>query len=348
MRSTSEYSIAILHRLGRADDAELVYFEAQQAFDEMPFCLVAMGDLQADLGQNDRASWCYREAMRQSPKMPGLRSRIAGLLAGSGRPERALQLHLAELRENPASIESLLAAGRLLVRLDRRPEAIDRFRRVLEIEPANLDAHWELGITALSMRRFDDARVEFEVVRRLDPETPLVRRRLAEALIGSGRIDEASRQLREALLRLSDEEPGSESKLLATLLVEVDLLPEAHPLLERLAASDPEDLDVLRQLAACRYRLGDRCGGIAISRRILRQDPTCLRSLHNLALAALADRRFVMCFNWLRRGLAIDPTDRGLRRIRSRLFTRWAWAWTIGLPRAAIDAIARGTRRSSS
>ena len=336
--------IAVLHQLDRHDEAELVYFEAQQNYEEMPFCLVAMGDLKADQEEFDRASWCYREAMRQSPRMPGIRSRIAALLAESGRPERALQLHLAELRENPASIDSLLAAGRLLVVLNRRIEAIDRFKRVLEIEPANIRAHWELGLTALSMGRFDDARMEFEVVRRLDPETPLVRRRLAEALLGVGRVEDARRQLHEALLRIADEEPPEELGLMAGLLMQVDLLDEARPILERLVDRDPEDLETQRRLAACRYRLGDRVGGVAISRRILRRDPGCIRSLHNLALAALEDRRFVTCFNWLRRGLSVAPTDRGLRRLRSRLYTLWAWTWTIDLPRTMARRIARRSK----
>ena len=340
--------ISALHRLDRGEDAELAYYEAQQRFEEMPACLVAMGDLQAEAGAYDRASWCYREAMRQAPEMPGLRGRIADLLASTGRPERALQLHLAELRENPASIESLLASGRLMVVLERRTEALDRFRRVLEIEPANIDAHWEIGMTALSMRRFDEARSEFELVRRLDPDTPLVRRRLAEALLGEGRIDAARTELREALLRLAEDESATERQHLAALLLDVGLPELARPLLEALSIEDPDDLETLRRLAACRYRTGDRSNGCVISRRILRRDPRCIRSMHNLALAALEEERFLSAFNWMRRGLAIDPTDRGLRRIRSRLWPRWLWSVTLGLPVRTRDSIRRRWERRGS
>lgn len=327
--------ITALHRLERLEEAELAYYEAQQRFEEMPYCLVAVGDLLAERGEKDRASWCFREAMRQSPNLVGLRSRIASLLASTGKLERALQLHLAELRENPTSIENLLESGRLLIALKRHPEAIDRFRRVLEIEPANIDAHWELGNTALAMRRFDDARVEFEVVRRLDPDTPLIRRRLAEALLGEGKLADAREQLEAALLRIREEEPFEELSHLGDLLMNVDLSRSALPLFERLSSMQPDDISVLRRLAACRYRTGDRVGGIAVSRRILRREPNCLRSLHNLALAAFEDERFVSAFIWVRKGLAIDPSDQGLRRIRSRIWTQLAWSWTLGLPARA-------------
>ena len=340
--------IAALHRLERHEDAEIAYYEAQQRFEEMPCCLVAMGDLKAETEAYDQASWCYREAMRQAPSMPQLRSRIAAILAATGRPERALQLHLAELREHPASIETLLACGRLLVSMDRQPEAVDRFRRVLEIEPANFPAHWELGLAALALHRFDEARVEFEIARRLDPEMPLARRRLAEALLGCGEPELARVQLDEAADRLRDEESFEEMFNLASLLLEVGSTSKALPLFEQLAEKQPEDLEILRRLAVCRYRLGDADGGVAISRRVLRRAPDCIRSMHNLSVAAMEDDRIVSAFLWTKRGLTVTPSDPGLRRLRSRIFTRLAWNWTLGLPTMVRGLLSAGLTRIRS
>ncbi len=340
--------IASLHRLERHEDAELAYFEAQQRFEEMPCCLVAMGDLKAEAKAYDRASWCYREAMRQAPSMPQLRSRIASILAATGRPERALQLHLAELREHPASIDTLLACGRLLVSMDRQPEAVDRFRRVLEIEPANFSAHWELGLAALALQRFDEARVEFEIARRLDPEMPLARRRLAEALLGCDEPELARVQLEDAVDRLEDDEAADERFHLGSLLLEVGSTAKALPIFEQLADERPEDPETLRRLAVCRYRLGDADGGAAISRRILRRSPECIRSMHNLSVAAMEDGRIVSAFRWTKRGLSVAPTDSGLRRLRSRILTRMAWDWTLGLPGVLRSLMVRGVERLRS
>ena len=105
---------------------------------------------------------------------------------------------------------------------------------------------------------------------------------------------------------------------------------------------------MLRRLAVCRYRLGDTAGGIAISRRVLRHEPTCIRSMHNLSVAAMEEGRFMSAFIWAKRGLAEQPLDPGLRRLRSRLWTRLALTWSLGLPRLAGAVFARGLKRIRS
>ena len=327
--------------LGREDEAELAYFLAQQTLEYMPRCLVAMGDLQLSRQRYEHANWCFQEAMRQDPTLPRLRVRLASLLALTGKPQRALQLHLAELRENPASTETLLECGSLLLSMQRHQEAIEKFRRVLELEPAHLEAHWRLAQASLSFGQYDQARVGFEVVRRLDPDTPLVRRRLAEALIGCDRIDEARRQLVDAFDRVGEDEPLQELDRLAALMLEVNMVSEAQALLEQIAPKSMESPDILRRLAVCRYRSGDRSGGCTLSRRVLRLDPNCIRSIHNLALAALEESRLLSATKWVNRGMNIDSQDVGLRRVRSRVWARLFWIWTLGLPGAARDLTVR-------
>ena len=328
------FRISALNALDRVEDAEVAYFLAQQSLEEMPRCLVAMGDLQLSRQRYDQANWCYQEAMRQDPSIPRLRSRLASLLAATGKPQRALQLQLADLRENPASIETLLECGTLLARMRRLPEAIEKFHRVLEFEPANIDAHWYLGQASLELGQFDKARVEFEVVRRLDPDTPLVRRRLAEALLGCDRLDDARDQLIEAFDRVADDESMEELDRLGDLLLRVELNAEARVLYERINRNGVESPDILCKLAVCRFRCGDRPEGVAMSRRVLRLDPECIRSMHNLALAALEEGRLLSAARWVERGLNIDPSDTDLRRVRSRVWTRLAVRWTLGLPSA--------------
>lgn len=336
-----------LAALGREDEAELAYFLAQQTLEHMPRCLVAMGDLQLSRQRYEHANWCFQEAMRQDPSIPRLRIRLASLFAFTGKPQRALQLHLAELRENPASIETLLECGSLLLSMRRSQEAIEKFRRVLELEPAHIDAHWRLAQASLALGQFDQARVGFEVVRRLDPDTPLVRRRLAEALLGCERTDEARRQLVDAFDRLGEDEPIEELHRLATLMLHVGMFSEAQTLLEQILPNSTNSPEVLRQLAVCRYRSGDRSGGTILNRRVLRLEPECVRSMHNLALAALEDGRLLSATRWVNRGLRIDPQDGGLRRVRSRVWAQLFWIWTLGLPAATRDLAIRVLKRRS-
>ena len=135
---------------------------------------------------------------------------------------------------------------------------------------------------------------------------------------------------------------------LASLLLEVGSTSKALPVFERLAEDRPEDLEILRRLAVCRYRLGDADGGVAISRRVLRRAPNCIRSMHNLSVAAMEDDRIVSAFLWTKRGLAVEPSDPGLRRLRSRILTRLAWNWTLGLPTVVRSLLRSGLGRIRS
>lgn len=82
--------------------------------------------------------------------------------------------------------------------------------------------------------------------------------------------------------------------------------------------------DILRQLALAKFMAGDVAGGVRTSRRILAMDPTCVRSLHNLALAMLRcghPRRSAIC---VAAGLRVDRHDDGLRRLRARVWAQQA------------------------
>lgn len=115
----------------------------------------------------------------------------------------------------------------------------------------------------------------------------------------------------------------------ARLLLEAQEPAKAATLLEH-AVAQQETPDLLRQLALSRFLAGDRDGGTAASRRVLRLDPVCVRSMHNLALAALEQGQVRIAAGWVSRGLRVDRNDDGLRRLRMRVylaFLRSAWKW---------------------
>src|SRR5262245_32787790 len=60
--------IEALASLDRRDDAETVYYVAQQRLDSMPLCLVAMGEAQHEWRNYERAAWCFREAIALGPE----------------------------------------------------------------------------------------------------------------------------------------------------------------------------------------------------------------------------------------------------------------------------------------
>jgi tetratricopeptide (TPR) repeat protein len=321
-------------RLGNHDDAEMAFYLAQQALEEpSAHCLSMIAESLVQRGRHDRAEWCLWQAVRIDPTIPRLRARLGAVYAATGRPQRALQMFLRDLRDDPGNIDTLLEYGEALMDLTRLPEAAEKFRRVLELEPANVDAHYRLGEIGLRSGRFEQAHLEFELVLKLDPQYPTVRTALAEALVRRGLSAQARPHLRDELEALraaeqSGEAAGPELDLprLGSILLEADMSAEAAEVLSRALGARGASAELLRKLALARFRSGDRAGGVDASRRVLRLDPGCVSTMHNLALAALEQGRLRLAAGWIARGLRVNRHDDGLRRLRMRLWLAWGRA----------------------
>ncbi len=337
-RLDSQCELAYAHqieahvRLGQHDEAETTFYLSQHAIeDRSAHCLAMIAESLLQQRRYDRAEWCLWQALRLDPSIPRLRARLGAVYAATGRPRRALQMFLRDLRDDPGNIDTLLEYGEALVDLGRYPEASEKFRRVLELEPANVDAHYRLGEIALRGGRYERAHLEFELVFKLDAQYPQIRTLLAETLLRRGRGGEAQPLLREeleALEAIDGTDPQFDLERFGALLLEADMPAEAARVFEQAVVTRGESANLLRKLALALYRSGDPDGGVAASRRVIRADPGCVVSFHNLALAALERGRLRVAAAWIGRGLRADKHDDGLRRLRMRL-------WLARLGRAA-------------
>lgn len=331
-------------RLDQHDEVETTFYLAQlELTDPSAHCLAVLAESLIDRRQWQRAEWCLKQALRLEPSMPRLRARLGTVLAATGRQQRALQLYLRDLRDDPGNIDTLLDYGELLMDIGRLPDAAEKFRRVLELEPANVDAHYRLGRIAMAGRRYEEGHLEFELVLKLDPEYPRVRLDVAEALLARRRRGEARRLLQQELetVRSVDDTAGeddagevddwiiepSHRRRLGELLLQADCPAPAAMMLARAAEQGEADADLLRGLALAYFRGGDVDRGTSTSRRVLRIDPTCIRSVHNLALAAIEAGQLRLAAGWVARGLRIDRHDAGIRRLRMRLVTCGLRSW---------------------
>ena len=82
---------------------------------------------------------------------------------------------------------------------------------------------------------------------------------------------------------------------------------------------DPTGLSV-DQAARLALEKGDLDEGRAHARRLLRLDPKSIVAIHNLALIAIKRKRFDAASAWIARGRAVDPTDAGIRKLRTLCF----------------------------
>lgn len=333
-----------LLRLEAHDELETTFYLAEHELTEpSAMCLAVLAESLIERRDWDRAEWCLKRALRFEPSLPRLRARLGMVLAATGRPHRALQMYLRDLRDDPGNIDTLLDYGDLLLDLGRLPDAAEKFRRVLEIEPANVDAHHRLGRIAMRGRRWEQAHVEFELVLKLDAGFPEVNLDLAEALLRRSRLRDARLALQRELdavvagdergdgdgdddgdgagagARAASNDDMGRLRRLGDLLLEASWPAAAERVLRRALDGGADDVELHRGLALACFQSGARDRGVIASRRALRRDPSCLRSIHNLALAALEENRLRLAAGWIARGLTVDRHDVGIRRLRMRL-----------------------------
>jgi tetratricopeptide (TPR) repeat protein len=308
-------------QLGQHDQAEIMFYLAQQVDPKAADAYLAMADSLLERELYEKAVWCLREAAKIDPELPGVQGKLAEVYAATGRNERARQLYLRELRLEPGDIDTLLDLGCLLVEMNRYLEAGEKFRRILEIEPDNADAHFELGDLAEREGRLEDALRQYDVVLRLDPDYPGARRRLAAMLFRRGRGDDLAAV--EALLRreLADfrEKPEefepSDLEELGSLLLDAELPREAVRTFETLVEREPEQARSHHLLSVALLEAGEREAGMEETKRVLKLDPRNVAAMHNMAMACVRERRWKRARYWLAQARRIDPDDASIRRL---------------------------------
>ncbi|MDP6602141.1 MAG: tetratricopeptide repeat protein [Phycisphaerales bacterium] len=304
---------------GDFDAAETSFYLAQDALAEQgSSVLLAMSECLELQELWDRAAWCAREALRIDPDAPGGQLRLASVLVGMGDSQQAAQLLLRALRDDPGNIQALLLHADVLTDAGRHGEALLRLHRVLELEPANVDAHVRAGELALDAGRFEEAFIAWGLVRRLDPSHRFATVRMAETLLGMDRPTLASPLLHEHLDLWESSMVPSERLRVSELLLQAGEHATVISLLEDHAPLR-NNVEALRLLAVAMFQSGRMDEGAVISRRVLRTDNRCVASMQNLAIAAMAGERYRAAWGWMQRGLAVNPQDAQLRRLRSRL-----------------------------
>ncbi|MBT4530892.1 MAG: tetratricopeptide repeat protein [Phycisphaerae bacterium] len=309
---------------GNHDAAETAFYMAQDALEEpSAHVLISMSGSLLSRGLLDRAVWCAREALKIDSNVQNGRLRLASALVATGQGQQASRILLQELRDDPGNVQALLLHADVLAESGRTNEALIKLHRVLELEPANVDAHILAGTFAIEEERWEESFIAWGLVRRLQPNHPTACLYLAQSLLAMHRPTAAKPLLQEYVERMDDKASAQEKIHIAELLLSsgepilaTSLL---KPLSKDIPEKDPLKSRCLRLLAISLFSSGNIDEGAAVSRKVLRFDPKCIPSIHNLALAAVKDDRYRAAWGWVRRGLRVDPLDNDLRRLRSRL-----------------------------
>lgn len=342
------YRILAYADVGDHDQAELMFYLAQQVHDECPRCFDHLAQSLLERGETERAAFCWSRTLLRDPEHPTVRARLGQLHWRGGRLETASDYFRQQAKLFPEDVETQLALAQIALDLGRHAEATDVCQRVLDHEPNRAEAHLHLGEAALQRGDLRDAALQLDTAACLDPTLAGVNLRLAQIARRRGQQQEARILLFRELDR-PDHNP-LEAVELARTLTDVGMSDDAIGLLTRLliehdfaetwSDGDPHAAELLHALDAdlraavllhrgYAYLVSGRLRqGVADCRQAVRLAPTNVTALHNLALAYLAAGELRKSGYFHRRAARLDRRHRGVRRLgwsirREKLVSLW-------------------------
>jgi tetratricopeptide (TPR) repeat protein len=314
--------IRCLALLGRHDEAETAYYLALYSIErpatshlEIARSLLARGDFK-------RAEHCFRRAITEGPTLTGARIELARTLLLVDRGAETAPLLAEEFRRGGVPPPLAIEAARIHLASGRAAEAAQLLDQLARVDPSNARLHL---LYARAMRRRDDlvrAARHGEIATRLSPDLPGLSLEAALVAIARGQTAVA-RPLLERELDARGA-PTDRIDVLETVqaLLATGLVERAEKLFiarfgPDAARTHATDADVIRLASRLALEKGDLRTGRAHARRLLRLEPKSIPAMHNLALIAIKRGRFDIARAWIARGRAIDPSDLGLRKLRT-------------------------------
>ena len=156
----------------------------------------------------------------------------------------------------PSSAESLGVAARLQFAMGRSEEATRMWRRCLELDPGFAGAHFGLGLAAKNRGDLPEAISMFQKVMVLEPDEPRAPPYLAEALLKSGRAEEAAVLLDG---HVHTQMPSVEAVVqLGQVYLHLEEYEKARQTFQTLIESDPTEMRAYWGLGRVFAKLGQR------------------------------------------------------------------------------------------
>ncbi|MEP0845219.1 MAG: tetratricopeptide repeat protein [Phycisphaerae bacterium] len=207
-RSLAPANVEILESLGGVL-AEMGRWEAaldcyQQARDGDPGYAAAwrgLGEAQFALGRTEAAVASHKQAVAIDPRDPRSQNSLASTYARLGRFDEALAMFDRLLAANPRFAEGHLNLGNTYLALGRSEEAAAAYERALAVHPDYADALFNLGVLEMNRASPAQAAEHFRRVLDVKPDHATAPAALVEALVASGRRDDAAKALAELLRR---------------------------------------------------------------------------------------------------------------------------------------------------
>lgn len=334
------HRIQVYGDLGRHEQAEEMFYLAQELNDECPTCFFHMGSSLLARGLTEKAIYCWQRVMELDSDGFGVNRRIAQAYRTKGELVLARDYYLRELRDDPGNTDLLFEISELMIEAGHISGAAAKLGQILDLDPSDGRARFALGEIWLLRKRPKRALECFQAAQAVvtEPITiPGFNRKLGDALLQLGRFGEARKSLRRAI---ADEPPCVELfNLMGNSYFGEDKPAKAAHWYRRAVAIDDHNHIPHHRLGACLLRLGKLDAAAEHCLRALRNQPDFGPAMFNASVAYLRMGRWREARAMIKRAHRNEPANQDVMQLAKRV-----WRYRL---RHAVRNLLAVLRRSS-
>jgi tetratricopeptide (TPR) repeat protein len=298
---------AVAQRMGRFEEALQAFERAVQLKPDVTGWKNLANQL-FDLQRMDAALQAYLRVMELDPRDWDAACRSGYIHYRSGQLEQALACFGVCDSVRPNHAPTLYMRSVFLFGLRRYEEAVIEGERAHALNPADADTCNNVGIALKELHRYQEALPWFDraIERRPGFEAALFNK--AASLAKLRRITEA-RAACDSLMAVRGAGSAVTDFQLAELLVELERLQDALPLLDRCNAAQPDRAATLQLRAVCLRGLGQREASLADSRRAYELEPWNAATCNNIGVLLNELARYQEALSWMQKASDLRPHD---------------------------------------
>lgn len=315
------HRIGIYGELGRHDQAEEMFYLAQELDDSCPHCFFYMGMSLAAREQFDRAIFCWQRVLAMVPDYVGVNRRIAQAYRAQGQLDQSRKHYLQEIRDDPGNTDLLYELAEMVLESGQVATAAAKFAQIVELDPEHVESHFALGKIQLLRGQPGQALACFEVAEKTSgglSDLAGFDAKVGEALLRLGRFVEARERLEVAV----EEDPRNLEPLmmLGDCLLTGGKPGDAADAFRRVLALDADNAYAHHELGLCLVRDGHFAAGLEHCLHAIRARPDYWAAMHTATLAHVRLAQWREARSMLRRALRHHPQNPDLQQLSKRLW----------------------------
>ena len=329
------HRVAAYAELGLHEQAEEMFYLAQQIDADCPHCFHHMGESLATRGKNAHALACWQRVLEIDPSYAGVNAKIARSYRLQKQFGQARQAYLCELRNDAGNTDILFELAELALQADQPATAVAKLQQIIELEPDHGRAHFALGKIFLRRKQPGKALNCFGAASRLGVRGPGLELRRGEAAMQLRRFGDARDCFERACAdRKSDPHVHV---ALGDALSALGRFQSALDVYRRALALNRQSAACHYRVAVCLLRLERFDTGLEHCRQAIRLRPRYVAAMRDAVDACLHLGLWRQAKELAKQALEVDPTSEPFRRLLRRL-----WLYRVRYTCRALWAAVRG------